>query len=145
MQNNMRSVGYVAVLLLLSAGIAASQLWNISSAQAKEAQAETATVPGWQWIDVMNADKPVSSGNSSFGFGDTCGIKRDGVVKIVAADGDRLLVSYSIKGLQHGTACPSGVMFFLARVSFNSMTAKHQKAVSEEKALKDLVRSLAAQ
>lgn len=45
---------------------------------------DQATVPDWTWVEVKNLDPGVVwNGNSSFGYGDPCGIQRGGIVTVV--------------------------------------------------------------
>lgn len=114
---------------------------SLASAQEIK-KGDTATVPGWAWVDVKNRD-PVKSGNgSSFGYGESCGIQHGGTVTVVGIEGNRLLVRYSIGGTQFGTPCPTGVLFFTTKETFLKMTAEYRRVRQSEQAEKDLVERL---
>lgn len=101
---------------------------------------DTAKVGGWEWVDVKNL-QTVPSGNTSFSYGDSCGIQQGGVV-VVGIEGNRVLVRYSINGTMCGTPCPNGVVFFLTKERFSRMTAEYHSAVAAEDADKNLVKKL---
>jgi hypothetical protein len=123
---------------LLATGKGQEVIQQMSSTIKKGA---TATVPGWKWVDVKNS-APLKIGKSSFGYGETCGIQRGGVVTVVGIEGDRILVRYSMPGLPSGTACPSGVLFFTDKRTFSGMTAEHRRIDETERAEKSLVERL---
>ena len=102
---------------------------------------DTAKVPGWEWVDVKNL-QTVPSGNTSFSYGDSCGIQRGGVVMVVGIDGNRVLVRYAISGAMYGTPCPDGVVFFISKERFSKMTAEYHSAVAAENADKNLIKKL---
>jgi len=113
-----------------------------SLAFAQEAKkGDTATVPGWAWVEAKNPD-PVKSGNNDFSYGESCGIHRGGTVTVVGIEESRLLVRYSISGIQYGTPCPTGVLFFTTKETFSKMRAEYGLARRSEQTEKDLVRRL---
>jgi hypothetical protein len=106
---------------------------------------DTAKIPGWEWVNVMNPD-PVRqnfSGSAKYlGYGETCGIEMGGTVKVVGIDGDRVLLVYAAPGNPIGTPCPSGVMFFMSKENFSKMTAQYKMVCQSRDAKKDLVKKL---
>jgi hypothetical protein len=105
---------------------------------------DTAIVPNWDWIDVMNPVpvKQICQGKREIGYGETCGIQKGGTVKVVGIDGNRLLVIYEAPGESVGTPCPSGVVFFISKNNFSKMTSEYQKACQVENYEKKLVKNL---
>jgi len=103
-----------------------------------------ATVPDWTWVDVKNPD-PVASLNNSFGFNDSCGVERGGTVQVIDEHQDQFLVRYTLpKKVGHaaGTRCPTGVIFFIPKTVFASMTAEYERVIQTEKDEKAFVERL---
>jgi len=113
---------------------------SLASAQEVK-EGDTATVPGWAWVDVKNPE-PIKSGNTSFGYNESCGIQHGGTVTVVGIEGNRLLVRYSIGGTQFGTPCPTGVLFFTTKETFSKMTAEYRRVRQSEQNEKDFVKQL---
>ncbi|MDP3710366.1 MAG: hypothetical protein Q8R29_01435 [bacterium] len=102
---------------------------------------DTATVPGWTWVDVKNPE-PVKSGNNDFGYGESCGIQHGGTITVVGIEENRLLVRYSIGGTQYGTSCPSGIIFFTTKETFSKMSAEYNRIRVAKQNEKDIVKRL---
>ena len=113
---------------------------SLASAQEIK-KGDTATVPGWAWVDVKNL-KTVESGNVSFDFGESCGIQYGGTVMVVGIERNRLLVRYSIDSNQYGTRCPSGVLFFTTKEKFSKMTTEYRRVWDAEQKERKLVKRL---
>jgi hypothetical protein len=127
---------YLTILLFVAA------LMTPSLASAQEIKkGDKATVPDWTWVDVKNPES-VESGNTSFGYGEHCGIQRGGTVTVVGIEGNRLLVRYSISGTQFGTPCPSGILFFTTKETFSKVTAEYRRVRAAEQSERNLVKRL---
>jgi len=114
--------GFIFGLLVLS-----------TSAQAQNI-GDTATVPGWRWVDVANTrsvTQHFAGSDRELIYGDTCGIESGGTVDVIAVDDERLLLSYTAPSAQLGTPCPSGVVFFVSKDEFLGMTQKYDERVKE--------------
>ncbi|MDD5749455.1 MAG: hypothetical protein PHO91_01550 [Patescibacteria group bacterium] len=87
---------------------------------------DTAKVPSWDWVDVLNQEV-VYSGNNEFTYGETCGIECGGTVTVIGeVDEGNVLVRYtSPHGQTYGTPCPSGIIFQLSKERFTLMTAEY--------------------
>lgn len=112
------------------------------SAQAQNV-GDTATVPGWRWVDVMNTqsvakyqDEPVEY---QMIYGDICGIESGGSVLVKAIDGERLLLEYTAPGVHGGTPCPTGIVFFAPKDEFIGMTQKYDEAMKAVQSTLDFV------
>jgi hypothetical protein len=101
------------------------------------------TVPGWQWVEVMNPDG-VRNGNGRTEFNEPCGIDIGGTLLVKATEGKNYLVEYITEGnkVVYGTPCPSGTVFFIPIHEFSGMTAAYEKAVASEKNKKEMVAGL---
>ncbi|MDP1689629.1 MAG: hypothetical protein Q8L52_00245 [bacterium] len=121
----------VALILLVPA---------LASAQDVK-KGEKQIVPAWTWVEVRNLE-PIESGNTGFAFGESCGIQGGGSVSAVGMDGNRILVRYSITGVQYGSACPAGVLFFMAKDSFAKMTVEYRQVQVLVQSERDLVAKL---
>ena len=126
--------------MIISLFVVALLIPSLASAQEIK-KGDTATVPGWVWVDVKNL-KPVESGNISFDFGESCGIQYGGTVTVVGIERNRLLVRYSIDSNQYGTRCPSGVLFFTTKGRFSKMTEEYRRVWDAEQNERRLVRKL---
>jgi len=100
-----------------------------------------ATVPDWTWVQVKNT-APIQSGNGTFKYGDTCGIKRGATLAALGTYGDLVLARYYVDNPQYGAGCPSGVVFFIRKIEFEGMTAQFYKALKAENAERELVARL---
>lgn len=126
--------------MIISLFMVALLIPSLASAQEVKKD-DKAIVSSWAWVDVKNPD-PVESGNSSFGYGQSCGVQYGGTMKVVGIEGNRLLVRYSIDGTQFGSPCPTGVLFFITKESFSKMTAEYHRVRAAEQSEKDLVKRL---
>lgn len=102
---------------------------------------DVAKVPSWTWVDVKNV-QPVKSGNTSFSYGEHCGVQHGGTVTVLGVVGDRVLVRYSIADVQYGTPCPSGIVFFTTKGTFSAMTAEYHRINAANEREKNLVAKL---
>ena len=102
---------------------------------------DTATVSDWTWVAVKNMT-PVQSGNGTFKYGDTCGIKRGATLLALGTNRDLVLAQYLVDTPQYGSSCPSGIVFFLKKIEFVGMTTQFYKVLKVENAEKDLVARL---
>ena len=109
---------------------------------------DTFKVPTWQWVKPMlpieNQYNSVLLGSwqtpsSGFlSFGDTCGMKMGGEVKILGFTQDeaQALVEYASPGDDLGTPCPSGAIFFLNSSQLGTMNAEYEKNIAHVEAIK---------
>ena len=110
---------------------------------------DTFKVPGWQWVSPMlpieNQYRSVSLGNwqtpsSGFlGFGDSCGIKMGGEVRILGFTENeaQALVRYTFSGGTLGTPCPSGAIFFLNVSQLGTMNTEYENRIAVIEAIKN--------
>jgi hypothetical protein len=106
---------------------------------------DTAKVPGWEWVNVMNPEPTQQNfrgSSKNISYGEACGIEMGGTVKVVGIDGDRVLLIYAAPGNPIGTPCPSGVIFFMSKENFSKMTAQYLKVCQAKDDEKKLVKKL---
>ena len=117
----MKSIISLFVAALLVPSLALAQ--NIK-------KGDTAIVPGWEWVDVVNSERQ----------GETCGIKIGGTVMVVGIDGSRLLVHYvALDHLVSAPSCPSGVFFFTTKENFSKMTAEYNRIRAAQQSEQDFL------
>ena len=107
---------------------------------------DTAVVPDWEWVDVMNPDPIIqnfSNRTHRLKYGETCGIEIGGTVTVVGISNDsKVLVRYTAPDDPTGTPCPTGVLFFTTEKKFSKMTSEHNQICISEQRERDLVKKL---
>jgi hypothetical protein len=105
--------------------------------------AETAKVPGHQWVTVKNLE-PIKSGNARYSFGDMCSLLVGGTASKIAEDPktNLVLVRYEIPDVVYGARCPSGTLFEVPAAHFASMTEQAEAAIAADKADRDRIARL---
>jgi len=106
-----------------------------------------AVVPSWEWVQIIN-EKPVVQYYSNEVYqmlrGDKCGIEFGGVVTVIEARGEDLVVEYAAPGDPLGTRCPSGVRFIVNKTNFSKMSAEYATTDNRIQEEKDVVNRLLA-
>ena len=87
----------------------------------------------WQWVTIANPDG-ISNGNGYFAFGEIAGIDNFGTIKLIAIDGNRVLLEYNTTRKAFGTECPNGTIFFLEKAEFTRRVANYEKKIRQERA-----------
>lgn len=106
---------------------------------------DRATVPNWQWVDVVNQEPVVqnfSNARRVIAYGEKCGIEYGGTAVAVATQGNDVLIRYTSPGQPMGTPCPTGVAFFLPKAEFSAMTAKYEEIRKKDAERRALVAKL---
>ena len=104
-------------------------------------------IPGGEWITVMNPEDQESvqrflNGKSNLQYRDSCITKIGGEITVIGVEGGRALVEYQAPGTPMGTACPSGVMFFVLKEDLAEMAVEYERICTEREEEKALVKRL---
>jgi len=106
-----------------------------------QAKGDTATVATQQWVEVKNP-QPVKSGNGSFAYGDSALIQPGGTLEVIGFKDDCLVVRYKVARTQYGTCAPSGIVFFISKEKFSTMTEKYKAIQAAEKIEKESIQRM---
>jgi hypothetical protein len=104
---------------------------------------DKATIPKWEWVDVMNLSKITQKFSGAFGtpteggiqfhqYGDfeTCGVKTRGEVEVLGfLEDNRALVEYTAPGNPKGTPCPTGTKYLISTEKFLKLTGEYKRKI----------------
>lgn len=116
------------------------------------AQTENGTihkVPNWTWVNYENKGirQPWSNTTTYSKIGDSCGISKDGLIKVIGQFNEELVLClYKTQKEGLGTACENGTIFLLPKselLNYNSLSKLKTKEETEKKEkIQELIKNI---
>lgn len=103
---------------------------------------DKAIVAYWMEVVVKNPEPITDHAGRWYHFNEQCGIAQGNPIKVIAVEGDYLLVQDDSISNPFGTTCPFGTLFFVHKNKFVTMTDEYNNHMAAEEVEKTKIRAL---